>query len=246
MKTTHKTLIATGLMTLAPIAFADGPADYFSANVALTTDYVWRGASQSDEGPAIQGGIDFAHPVGIYAGTWASNINFDDVDGDTATIEVDFYGGYAHDFGNGFGADVGLIYYWYPKADGLNWAEGYLKGTYSKDSFDAAVSVNYSNNVFDSDSSGTYLDGTLGYTFDKSGEYFSGPGVSAGLGYYTFDNDVFGKDSPDNYVTWNAGAYVDVIGFTLDARYYDTNNDGENLFGDNGGSRFVVSVSRSF
>jgi len=241
-----KTLIATGLMAVAPLAAAEGVADYFSANIALTTDYVWRGASQTDEGPAIQGGIDAALPIGIYAGIWASNVDFPDVNGDNANIEVDFYGGYAHDFGNGFGADVGLIYYAYPKTDGLNWLEGYLKGSYSKDGFDAGLSVNYSSDVFDSGQNGTYFDGSAGYTFDKSNDIFSGPGVSAGVGYYTFDNKVFGSGSPDSYWNWNAGAYVDLVGFTVDARYYDTDNDGEALFAKSGGSRFVVSVSRSF
>lgn len=244
--TIKKTLIATSLMAVAPLAAAEGVADYFSANVALTTDYVWRGASQTDEGPAIQGGIDAALPIGLYAGVWGSNVNFPDVNGKTASIETDFYGGYAHDFGNGFGADVGLIYYAYPKTDGLNWLEGYLKGSYSNSGVDVGLSVNYSSNVFDSGKTGVYYDGSAGYTFEAGNDWFSSPGISAGLGYYSFDNKVFGSGSPDSYWNWNAGAYVDVVGFTLDARYYDTNNDGEDLFGKSGGSRFVASISRSF
>lgn len=247
MNMTKKTLIATGLMAIAPLASAEGYADYFSANVALTSDYVWRGVSQTDEGPAIQGGIDFAHPVGVYVGVWGSNIDFPDVDGDDAHLELDYYGGYAHDFGNGFGADIGLIYYSYPKADGLNWLEGYLKGSYSKDGFDAGLSVNYSNDVFDSNEKGTYFDGSVGYTFDKTMGIFSSPAVSGGVGYYKFDEDVFGPGVSDNYWTWNAGASIDVVGFTVDARYYDTNGDGEDMFGDDiAGSRFVASISRSF
>ena len=105
MKMSSKALIAIGLMACSPLAVADGVADYFSANVALTSDYVWRGDSQTDSDPAIQGGIDFKHPVGIYAGAWGSNVDFPDANGDTANIEIDFYGGYVHDFGNGFGAD---------------------------------------------------------------------------------------------------------------------------------------------
>jgi len=68
-----------------------------------------------------------------------------------------------------------------------------------------------------------------------------------GAGYYTFDKQVFGSDAPDSYWNWNAGAFVNIGGFTLDARYYDTNGDGESLFGSkNAGSRFVVAISRSF
>ena len=244
-----KTLIATTLMAIAPLAAAEGIKDYFSANVALTTDYVWRGVSQSDEGAAIQGGLDFAHPIGIYAGIWGSNIDFDDVDGDPAHLELDYYGGYSHTFASGFGVDVGLIYYSYPKADGLNWLEGYLKGSYSIAGVDLGLGFNYSNNVFDSDQSGLYIDGTAGYTFETSAANgaIENPGLSAGLGYYKFDNEVFGSGSDDKYWNWNVGAYVDVVGFTVDARYYDTDGKGEDLFGDKiAGSRFVASISRSF
>lgn len=248
MKTSRKILLATGLVAAAPMAAAEGVADYFSANVALATDYVWRGVSQTDEGAAIQGGIDFAHPVGVYLGIWGSNVNFPDVNGKTANIEIDYYGGFAHDFGNGFGADIGLIYYTYPKTDGLNWLEGYLKGSFSKNGFDAGLSFNYSSDVFDSGETGYYTDGTIGYTADKSfGDIFSAPGASAGLGYYKFDKKVFGSSTDDSYWNWNIGAYIDVVGFTLDARYYDTDGKGEDIFGNEiAGSRFVASISRSF
>jgi len=248
MKLSSKSLIATGLMAVAPLAAAEGVADYFSANVALTTDYVWRGVSQTDEGAAIQGGIDFNAPIGLYAGIWGSNIDFKDTSGNDAHLELDYYGGYAHDFGNGFGADIGLIYYSYPKADGLNWLEGYLKGSYSQNGIDVGLSFNYSNNVFDTDKSAYYIDGTAGYTFEQEfGGVFSSPAISGGLGYYKFDSQVFGSGTSDSYWNWNAGASIDVVGFTLDARYYDTDGDGEDLFGNKiAGSRFVGSISRSF
>jgi uncharacterized protein (TIGR02001 family) len=69
-----------------------------SANVALTTDYVFRGQSQTDEGPAIQGGFDATWKV-FYLGVWASNIDFGaatNVNGNLeniADIEIDWYGG---------------------------------------------------------------------------------------------------------------------------------------------------------
>jgi hypothetical protein len=58
------------------------------ANVALTTDYVWRGISQTQKAPAIQGGFDLAHDSGLYIGVWASNVNF--VDDDTSDIETGY------------------------------------------------------------------------------------------------------------------------------------------------------------
>ena len=57
-----------------------------SANVAFTSDYVWRGMTQSD-GPAIQGGFDYEADGGFYAGIWGSNVNFND----GAGSELDLY-----------------------------------------------------------------------------------------------------------------------------------------------------------
>jgi hypothetical protein len=79
MKLRKLSLACSGLLLAgagAP-AMAEGVADYFSANVALTTDYVWRGISQTNEDPAIQGGFDFEHPSGVYLGVWGSNVDFD-------------------------------------------------------------------------------------------------------------------------------------------------------------------------
>ena len=120
MNKTTRTLLASGLLACTPLASADGMADYFSTNLTLTSDYIWRGVSQTDESGAIQGGIDFALPIGIYVGIWGSNVNFDDTKGDSATSEFDFYGGYTHTFDMGLGLDAGLIRYQYPRTSGLN------------------------------------------------------------------------------------------------------------------------------
>ena len=72
--------IAMGLV-LAGMASAPTMADdhmmglEFSANVALTSDYIFRGISQNESDPAIQGGFDVAHTSGIYAGVWGSNVS---------------------------------------------------------------------------------------------------------------------------------------------------------------------------
>ena len=92
------------LLATAGTAVAEGE---WSGNVAITSDYVWRGISQTDEDPAIQGGFDYANGM-FYAGTWASNVDFGD-DSDT-NIEVDFYGGLAGALESGVTWDVGVIY----------------------------------------------------------------------------------------------------------------------------------------
>ena len=72
-----------------------------SANVTLTSDYVFRGVSQTDEDPAIQGGFDLSHDSGFYIGAWASNVDFNEEDStdpaadDAADMELDLKVGYA-------------------------------------------------------------------------------------------------------------------------------------------------------
>ena len=94
--------------TSAIIVAEEASPHSLSANVAMTTDYIWRGISQTDNGPAIQGGIDYAHSSGFYLGTWASNVDFGT--GDDSNIEIDVYGGYGNEVG-GLSYDVGIIHY---------------------------------------------------------------------------------------------------------------------------------------
>ena len=70
----------------------------FTGNVAATTNYVWRGVTQIDDGPAVQGGLDYAHDSGFYVGTWASNVDFDGEN--DPQYELDLYGGYGGEAGN--------------------------------------------------------------------------------------------------------------------------------------------------
>ena len=83
----------------------------------MTSDYTFRGISQTAEDPAIQGGFDYEHGSGLYIGTWASNVDFEVQTVSDATMELDVYGGIAGEFDNGLGWDVGILSYNYPGAD---------------------------------------------------------------------------------------------------------------------------------
>ena len=75
------------------VAQAEDSPHNFTANVSLTSNYVFRGISQSSGGPAIQGGFDYSHASGFYLGTWASNVSWlKDFQGyDTGSMEIDLY-----------------------------------------------------------------------------------------------------------------------------------------------------------
>ena len=87
-----------------------------SANLAITSNYVWRGMTQTDNSAAVQGGIDLRYK-GFYLGTWGSNISW--TNDDRSSLEADVYAGYKNSFG-GVGFDIGYILYGYPNVSDLN------------------------------------------------------------------------------------------------------------------------------
>jgi len=90
-------------------------ASPFSANVGFASDYIFRGISQTSGNPAVQGGIDFAHASGFYAGMWGSNVSWITDFGATgsASMELDTYFGFRNTLDNDLSYDVGFIRYNY-------------------------------------------------------------------------------------------------------------------------------------
>ncbi|KZN50392.1 TorF family putative porin [Pseudoalteromonas luteoviolacea] len=108
-----------------------------SANAAASSNYFWRGITQSDDGAAVSGGIDYSHDSGFYIGTWASNVDFGDTS--STSYELDFYLGFSGEV-KALSYDVGYIHYAYPDAAGdidfgevygaLGWRNVSLKVSY--------------------------------------------------------------------------------------------------------------------
>lgn len=126
MRKISQALVLAGVITLpalmsAPSAIAaDAPAvaspHAFTGNVTLASEYLYRGIAQTRGKPAIQGGFDYAHASGFYAGVWGSSISWinDGVAGASANVEIDVYGGYKGSLGGDLGYDVGVLTYNYP------------------------------------------------------------------------------------------------------------------------------------
>jgi len=124
----------------APAAAAQAPpSPTLSGNVALVGDYRFRGLSQTYTQPAIQGGVDYATASGAYLGAWGSNVSGNQVL-NGGSLELDLYGGYRWTGGGGkVGLDLGLLYYWYPRAryninpgERYNTAEVFLGARYDQ------------------------------------------------------------------------------------------------------------------
>ncbi len=230
-------LLTAALSLAAPLtAFAQESSSPLlgtvSGNVAIVSDYVFRGISQTSNNAAIQGGLDWDSGAGLYLGTWASSLNFGDAN--AATTEVDLYGGYAGAIDN-FSYDLGVIFYWYPGARGAlnyNLWEVYGKSGYDFGVADISAGIAYTPDNFGATGDATYLNAGLNIPITDM------LSVSAAMGYWMLTQGA--KDQTD----WNIGATMSVYDwFDIDARYYDSDISFLGKFADN---RFVVSISRSF
>lgn len=110
--------MAGALLAVTGSAFAD-----FTVTPTLTSDYDWRGISQTQKDPAFQLGLNYAHDSGFYVGAWGSNVDFGPGKPD---VELDVFAGFSGgDAEESFGYDVGLNYYSYPSTGSLNFLEIY-------------------------------------------------------------------------------------------------------------------------
>src|SRR5450759_297078 len=110
------TLILTALSAPGLALAADAPATppAVTANVGFVTNYLYRGISQTGAEPAIQGGFDYAHDSGFYAGVWGSNISWLNTSASNSSLELDTYFGFKNSFATDYSYDVGFLRYNYP------------------------------------------------------------------------------------------------------------------------------------
>jgi len=112
-------MAAAALLALpvAPVFAQASSPHSLSANLGFFSNYIFRGVSQTGGKAALQGGFDYGHESGLYAGTWASNVSWLEDFGiySRSSLEWDFYGGFKRNFGNSdFYYDLSTIYYYYP------------------------------------------------------------------------------------------------------------------------------------
>jgi uncharacterized protein (TIGR02001 family) len=218
----RKTILAAALSAAAAVpglvqAQAASPHT-LTGNMAIVSDYRFRGISQTFGQPAIQGGIDYSHASGFYLGNWNSSVSGNSYyDG---SIEMDFYGGFRKAFGD-FGIDVGLLQYYYPGAENAgtkyDTLEAYIAGSWKW------LTLKYSLTMTDwfgvksatSDSEGS------GY-LELNASYEIAPKLTlvAHFGQQTVSN--FGNL---DYTDYKIGLTYDLNGWLLGAAYIDTDAD---------------------
>ncbi|MCC6756960.1 MAG: hypothetical protein IT474_03205 [Arenimonas sp.] len=212
MQNNLKAAVLAALLLAPAAAFAQDAESNFSWNAGVTSDYVFRGISQSNRDIAFQAGVDYAFgDSGFYAGAWGSNVDFQDTTGPKG--EVDLYVGYNTDITDNVNFDVMLTRYTYHGSDA-----GYGNIDYNelitkvglKDV--GTLTVGYTNDYSNSGENVTYVN--LGNSWDLGGEYT----LNAGFGR-TFSD--FG-----DYNDWNVGVSKSFKGIEFGLNYYDTNLEG--------------------
>lgn len=214
-------------------------ASPLSFNVSVTSDYRYRGISQTRLQPALQGGVDFAHSSGFYLGAWASTIKWISDGGGDADVEIDTYVGYKTQVGGGVTLDVGFLRYNYPGHDlpvSPNTNEVYGAVSFGPATLKYSHSTSNLFGYADSKKSG-YID--LSATFDVGGGFTLTPHV----GHQKVKNN-----GDFSYTDYSLTVNKEWYGLTWGAAFVATNTDayiggkGKDL-GKNG---LLVSVKKVF
>ena len=213
-----------------------------TANVTLASDYRYRGITQGNFRPAIQGGFDYAHASGFYIGNWNSSISWisDGYSGTSpapsAPIEMDFYGGYKTEVAEGVTLDAGLLQYYYasrniPKytlsacktagtrnACGIdpNTTEAYLAATYQFATLKYSYALTDLFGIYDSKGA-SYIDLALNYDTG-----FEGITLNGHVGKQMISTKTDGVDY--SYTDWKIGLTKDLgNGLNVAVAYLGTN-----------------------
>jgi uncharacterized protein (TIGR02001 family) len=209
--------------TQAPAPAAPTPDYTLTGNFGIYSQYIFRGLTQTDAKPAFQGGFDFAHKSGFYAGTWGSNISWLHDSGVCAhgcSLEWDIYGGWKYAFNDDWGMDVGIYYYWYPGsyvsgATKPDTTELYIAGSWKWVSLKYSYSVDHTFGVPDN---GWYLDLTANYPITDAWTF------NAHVGRQEYQGSTAGiSNSILNYTDWKLGVTYTVNGWSFGGYYTDTN-----------------------
>jgi uncharacterized protein (TIGR02001 family) len=196
-----------------------------SANVGLYSDYIFRGYTQTENEPALQGGFDVSHSSGFYIGTWASNVDWVKVADlqKSNSVEVDLYGGFAFNVG-GVDLDIGLLQFWYPGTNKTGANEADATEIYAGAGYDfgfASTSVYYYH-VLSTDAWGfADADGSQYLTLDVDVPLGSTPLTLSGhVGHQEIDGSA---NSNCDYTDWKANLdYAFNDNYSIGAFYTDT------------------------
>ena len=250
MRTSLITTAVLGALVAPSFVFAAdaAPASDFTAsyNVGLFSQYIFRGLTQTNNKPALQGGFDVNHKSGLYIGGWASNVSWlrDNASIGTAlyntggSLEIDLYGGFKTELGKtGLGIDLGALQYYYPGAHvntnpkanttelygalSYGWLQAKLSGVVSKDAWGFGKKYGNPGYTRNGDETGAY------YAELNANIPLADTGITALLhiGRQEFKDARYQAGGPDaSYTDWKVGLTKGFDGgVNVGAFYTDTN-----------------------
>jgi len=222
----HSVFVASlaALVLSAAAARAEEPS--LTASVTLTTDYRFRGQSQTEREAAVQGAVDYTHPSGFFAGLWASNVDFDDQQ--QTPVEVDLTAGFSCPLSDEITASLLLTYYWYPGAGSdADYDYAGLGASIAYGPFSLVADVNVSADFADEPGTAIGLAAAVQAPLSFLGADWLTASAQFGR-QWIGDNDAYG--APDwNFYEIGLTASWDV--FSLDARYTGTDLNRSECFG---------------
>jgi uncharacterized protein (TIGR02001 family) len=217
--------LKTAIFAATMMSGATAMAAEVSGNVAIGSEYFFRGIDQSG-GEALSGGFDVAFENGFYVGTWASSVNF------AGGLELDYYAGYGGSFSEAVSYDVGYLFYGYPQGESADNDE--FEELYASVSFgDATVGIALSSDYYGATGDTTYAYVDYGFAL---GEDFS---LGFHYGTMSADDDVaytalLGKAGDDYAVSLSTEA----AGLGFDLSLLDYSEDGADM-------ELVLTISKS-
>ncbi|MBP0597495.1 TorF family putative porin [Herbaspirillum sp. LeCh32-8] len=225
---------------------ADASPLHLTGNLGVVSQYVFRGTTQTNRKPALQGGFDLTHDNGLYAGLWMSNVSWisDTNSAASASLEADLYAGWKPALTDWLNADVGVLHYAYPGSYPAGMTKPDTNEIYAGlDAKWIAFKYSYSTgNTFGNagTSGSSYADLSVNH------ELFAGINGIAHIGRQRYTGP---NASALSYTDWKLGLTRDFYGYLLGLAYTDTNaaDAGYTIRGKNiGRSQVVLSLNKTF
>ena len=228
----RQSLLSVLLIAAPCVALAqEAPASSLSWEVSAVSDYLFRGASQTDENATLQANATWTSASGIYLSGGLSGVDFG---AGKPNMEVDYTIGYARDLSDNAALDISLNRYSYPGANELSYNEFLATTTFAET---YSVTVGYSNDVWNTGTTGLYygVGGEWGLPNDFS--------FSANVGRSVFRDKA--AVEADDYTDWSVAVGKSIGLFNVSLGYYGTDGNGRNNFGKLADNRLLLTVSIS-
>lgn len=232
MKAIRYVCVAGALACMSGTAMAE-----IMGNATVTNNYLWRGLTQTSNNAAVQGGLDYAHESGFYAGTWVSNVNYGP--GDVYSYEHDMYLGLAG--GDDLTWDFGWLYYNYDNEAKFDFHEIY--GSLGYRGFSATAFILSGTEADESPGQDFGFGSTYYLSLDYGFELQNGLGIGFHIGQHAGDFSEAFNGVPGDYVDYNVSFAVKDFTFTISQT--DLSDPGPDAL-DNDAVKFVVAYSFEF